>query len=286
MRWYLRITARALCTGRAIRHLTRRTAPHLCLPPHAQVAELVDALASGASGLTAVKVRVLSWAPYSHSDQSLRAARLRHDHPPAPRRLARPHRATGARWRSTPRRWGSIRIATGSAWCSSRPATASADVVQIPPGHADAPNLKTLLPTRRSLKIFHFARFDIAVLYNAFGVMPQPVYCTKIASRLARTYTDRHGLKDLVRELLGVDLSKQQQSTDWGADDADRGAGRLCRLRRAASARAAREARRHAGARRPHRAGRGLLRVPADARQARSWRLGGRGHFRPFVSVR
>ena len=66
-------------------------------------------------------------------------------------------------------------------------------------------------------KIFHFARFDLAALYNAFGVMPQPVYCTKIASRLSRTYTDRHGLKDLVREVLNVDLSKQQQSSDWGA---------------------------------------------------------------------
>ena len=66
-------------------------------------------------------------------------------------------------------------------------------------------------------KIFHFARFDLAALSNAFGVMPQPVYCTKIASRLARTYTDRHGLKDLVREILNVDLSKQQQSSDWGA---------------------------------------------------------------------
>jgi ribonuclease D len=68
------------------------------------------------------------------------------------------------------------------------------------------------------LKIFHFARFDIAVLAKTFGVMPQPLYCTKIASRLSRTYTDRHGLKDLVRELLGIELSKQQQSSDWGAE--------------------------------------------------------------------
>ncbi|WP_398472973.1 ribonuclease D, partial [Tardiphaga sp.] len=67
-------------------------------------------------------------------------------------------------------------------------------------------------------KIFHFARFDLAALSNALGVMPSPVYCTKIASRLCRTYTDRHGLKDLVREVLGVDLSKQQQSSDWGSD--------------------------------------------------------------------
>jgi ribonuclease D len=93
----------------------------------------------------------------------------------------------------------------------------TADVVQIPAGHHDAPNLKKLLGDPKITKIFHFARFDVAVLYHAFGVMPQPVYCTKIASKLVRTYTDRHGLKDLVRELLGVDLSKQQQSSDWGA---------------------------------------------------------------------
>ena len=93
----------------------------------------------------------------------------------------------------------------------------SADVVQIPFGHTDAPQLKTLLGDPRITKIFHFARFDIAVLYHAFGVMPQPVYCTKIASRLSRTYTDRHGLKDLVREVLNIDLSKQQQSSDWGS---------------------------------------------------------------------
>ena len=82
---------------------------------------------------------------------------------------------------------------------------------------SDAPNLKALLADPKVTKIFHFARFDLAALYNAFGVMPQPVYCTKIASRLCRTYTDRHGLKDLVREVLNIDLSKQQQSSDWGA---------------------------------------------------------------------
>jgi ribonuclease D len=93
----------------------------------------------------------------------------------------------------------------------------SADVVQIPKGHADAPHLKALLADPNITKIFHFARFDIAVLFHTFGVMPQPIYCTKIASRLSRTYTDRHGLKDLVREILNVDMSKQQQSSDWGA---------------------------------------------------------------------
>ena len=91
----------------------------------------------------------------------------------------------------------------------------SADVIQIPKGHTDAPNLKALLANPAVTKIFHFARFDLAALYNTFGVMPQPVYCTKIASRLTRTYTDRHGLKDLVREVLNIDLSKQQQSSDW-----------------------------------------------------------------------
>lgn len=94
----------------------------------------------------------------------------------------------------------------------------TADVVQIPLGHTDAPNLKKLLADPGIVKIFHFARFDLAALYKGLGAMPSPVYCTKIASRLSRTYTDRHGLKDLVRELLAVDLSKQQQSSDWGAD--------------------------------------------------------------------
>ena len=94
----------------------------------------------------------------------------------------------------------------------------SADVVQVPKGHNHAPNLTKLLAEPNITKIFHFARFDLAALYHAFGVMPQPVYCTKIASRLSRTYTDRHGLKDLVREVLNVDLSKQQQSSDWGSE--------------------------------------------------------------------
>jgi ribonuclease D len=92
-----------------------------------------------------------------------------------------------------------------------------ADVVQIPKGHTDAPHLKALLADPSITKIFHFARFDIAVLFHTFGVMPRPIYCTKIASRLSRTYTDRHGLKDLVREILNIDMSKQQQSSDWRA---------------------------------------------------------------------
>ncbi len=92
-----------------------------------------------------------------------------------------------------------------------------AHLVQLRRPHYDAPNLKRLLADPAVLKIFHFGRFDIAVAYQALGVLAAPVYCTKIASKLARTYTDRHGLKDLVKELLGVDLSKAQQSSDWGA---------------------------------------------------------------------
>ena len=97
------------------------------------------------------------------------------------------------------------------------PGDGSADVVQIAAQQSDAPNLKRLLADKSLLKIFHFARFDLGMLYKAFGVMPEPVFCTKIASRLARTYTDKHGLKDLVREVLGQDISKQQQSSDWGS---------------------------------------------------------------------
>lgn len=93
----------------------------------------------------------------------------------------------------------------------------TADVVQILPDGTRPENLVRVLADPGVLKIFHFARFDLAVLCHRLGVMPGPVYCTKIASRLARTYTDRHGLKDLVREVLGVDISKQQQSSDWGA---------------------------------------------------------------------
>jgi ribonuclease D len=98
------------------------------------------------------------------------------------------------------------------------PGDGSADVVQIGREIGPAPNLKALLADLSKLKIFHFARFDIAALYQGLGVMPRPVYCTKIASRLIRTYTDKHGLKDLIKDLLGKDISKQQQLTDWGAE--------------------------------------------------------------------
>ncbi len=94
----------------------------------------------------------------------------------------------------------------------------TADVVQIAPGQREAPNLAALLADPAVTKLFHYARFDIAVMFHAFGVMAGPLYCTKIASKLVRTYTDRHGLRDLCRDLLGVDMSKQQQSSDWGAE--------------------------------------------------------------------
>jgi ribonuclease D len=94
-----------------------------------------------------------------------------------------------------------------------------AHLVQLPQGDFAAPNLKALMLDPAITKIFHYARFDIAAMQAYLGVMTTPIYCTKIASKLVRTYTDRHGLKDLCRELLGVDLSKQQQSSDWGATD-------------------------------------------------------------------
>ena len=93
----------------------------------------------------------------------------------------------------------------------------AAHLVQVAQGQAAAPNLSRMLTDREVLKLFHFGRFDIAVLFHAFGALAGPVYCTKIASKLVRTYTDRHGLKNLCQELLEIDISKQQQSSDWGA---------------------------------------------------------------------
>lgn len=94
----------------------------------------------------------------------------------------------------------------------------NAHIVQVEKGQTEAPNLTRMLEDPNVLKLFHFGRFDIAAMYNAFGALAAPVYCTKIASRLVRTYTDRHGLKNLCSELLNVDISKQQQSSDWGAE--------------------------------------------------------------------
>ncbi len=164
------------------------------------------------------------------------------------------------------------------------PGDGSADVVQIAPGQTEAPNLKRLLADPAVVKIFHFARFDIAVLSNAFGVMPAPVYCTKIASRLTRTYTDRHGLKDLVRELLGVDLSKQQQSSDWGAETlsepqvayAASDVLHLHALKEKLDALLAREGRTDLAE--------ACFRFLPDPGPARPPGLAGRGHFRPFLT--
>ena len=94
-----------------------------------------------------------------------------------------------------------------------------AHLVQVTRGQTEAPNLAALLENPDVLKLFHFGRFDIAAMYHAFGALAAPVYCTKIASKLIRTYTDRHGLKNLLQELLNVDVSKQQQSSDWGAQE-------------------------------------------------------------------
>ncbi len=93
----------------------------------------------------------------------------------------------------------------------------NAHLVQLAAGCYDAPNLRRLFADRSVLKLFHFARFDIAIIQHYLGVMPQPLYCTKIASRLVRTFTDKHGLRELCKDLLGVDLKKEQQSSDWGA---------------------------------------------------------------------
>jgi ribonuclease D len=98
------------------------------------------------------------------------------------------------------------------------PGDGTADVIQIAPGQTQAPNLVALLRDAKVTKLFHYGRFDLAVLYHAFGAMAEPVFCTKIASRLTRTYTDRHGLKDICAELIGVALSKAQQSSDWAAE--------------------------------------------------------------------
>lgn len=127
----------------------------------------------------------------------------------------------------------------------------NAHLVQIAKGQTGAPNLERLLTDRDVLKLFHFGRFDIAAMYNAFGALAAPVYCTKIASKLIRTYTDRHGLKYLLQELVGVDVSKQQQTSDWGAetlspaqlDYAASDVLYLHRLREALDARLAREGR-------------------------------------------
>ena len=160
------------------------------------------------------------------------------------------------------------------------PGDGTADVVQIAPGQREAPNLVTLLRNPAITKLFHYGRFDIAVLYNAFGAMAEPVFCTKIASRLTRTYTDRHGLKDICSELLGINLSKVRAILGLGGRDADAGTARICRIRRSSSSQASRCAVIKAGAGEPCRSCRCLLPLPARQGGTRSARLGRRGHLR------
>ena len=157
-----------------------------------------------------------------------------------------------------------------------------AHVVRLSRPGYHAPNLKRLLTDPGVLKLFHFGRFDIAMFQLHLGVTTAPVYCTKIASKLARTYTDRHGLKDLVKEVLGVDISKTQQSSDWGAPKltpeqvAYAASDVTCTCTRFA-----RQTRRDAGARRPHRPCAGVLRLPTSSGGARRRGLAGRRHLRP-----
>ena len=154
--------------------------------------------------------------------------------------------------------------------------------VQFAPGRYDAPNLKRLLADPKTLKIFHFARFDVAMFRRYLGVTTSPIYCTKIASKLVRTYTDRHGLKDLVKDLLGVELSKEQQSSDWGAPDltekqlayAASDVAHLHKLKEALDAMLAREGRDGTGP--------GLFRLPAGPGRARSGRAGAKSIFSPI----
>ena len=150
-----------------------------------------------------------------------------------------------------------------------------AHMVQITHDQTEAPNLTRMLDDPEVLKLFHFGRFDIAVLLHRFGVTTAPVYCTKIASKLVRTYTDRHGLKNLLQEILNIDISKLQQSSDWGASDLTE-----AQLDYAASdvlylPQTARKAGRAAGPRKPHPSGASRLRFPAHPRDPRSgWMAG------------
>ncbi len=180
--------------------------------------ELVDALASGASDRKVVEVRVLSWAPRYASKASRGIA------------LKETGMTITLHKGDIPRdlKFGSS-IAIDTETMGLNPARdrlcliqlsagdGNAHLVQFAPDEYAAPNLKAMLQDTSITKLFHFGRFDIASIKAYLNVECTPVYCTKIASRLARTFTDRHSLKDLCKELLGVELSKQQQSSDWGA---------------------------------------------------------------------
>ena len=153
----------------------------------------------------------------------------------------------------------------------------TAHLVQLAAGSYDAPNLKALLTDPKVLKLFHFARFDIAMLRRYLGVITAPAYCTKVASKLARTFTDRHGLRDLCRELLGVEISKQQQTSDWGAVE--------LASEQLAYAASDGEARCHAGARGPSIPGPSLLCFPPGARGARPRGLPGPRPLRALSQI-
>ena len=187
------------------------------------MAELVDALASGASARMGVEVRVFSWAPDEYAPVApdvLKAASpggnmanfLYSDDLPDNLDLgeivAIDTETMGLNLQRD--RLCVIQLSAGDG---------DAHIVRIRDPKRPAPNVASMLSNRKQLKLFHFGRFDMAVLNRRFSVETGPVYCTKIASKLARTYTDRHGLKDLVEELLDVKLSKQQQSSDWGRSD-------------------------------------------------------------------
>jgi hypothetical protein len=136
-----------------------------------------------------------------------------------------------------------------------------------------------MLEDRNIVKIFHYARFDVAMLKAYLGADVGPLFCTKVASRLVRTYTDRHGLKDLVREMLGIDVSKQQQSSDWGTPVLSDAQKAICRPGRDLSARTQGAARPDAQARRPRSTGARLLCLPCRCAPRLTWRLGRRGHL-------
>ncbi len=179
------------------------------------MAELVDAQVSGTCGGNPVEVRVFSWAPNTSLNAEGKGIRLsielhQGDLPDGidfgdsvaidtETMGLNPHRD----------RLCLVQLSAGDG---------NSHLVQIPAEGRNTPNLERLLTDPGILKLFHFARFDIAALRNGLGIDCAPVYCTKIASKLVRTYTDRHGLKDLCRELLDIDMSKQQQSSDWGAE--------------------------------------------------------------------
>jgi ribonuclease D len=173
---------------------------------------LVDALASGASVRMDVEVRVLSWAPSPPPNKGISLANhLYQNDLPDGLDLGpvvaidcetmglNPHRD----------RLCLVQMSSGDG---------HTHLVQVSVNQTEAPNLTRMLADPNVLKLFHFGRFDIAVLQHRFGVLTAPVYCTKIAAKLVRTFTDRHGLKNLLQEMLSIDISKQQQSSDWGAE--------------------------------------------------------------------